>query len=601
MLYKVTKKNYIFIIMISVFICALKPNNSQANNSNEDNYTLEIKLNEAPKELEKSLKLWQDKINNRPAPSEAEESYFNYRFEQDRILLNKFLESEGYYKAKIESSFNTIDHKADFIINIGEKYLFDKVVILPISTHKNKIITPEIKDLNVKSNQIAKTSKVIADESYIEKWIEKKNCLFEYKVTHQATINHLTNRVNITYSITYSRESTYGDITFSGSKTIDELYLISLLPIKTGECFKRSELNNSKLSLRKSNLLDSIKLILPNSPNANGSVPLKFIVTDKPPRTIKFGSNYSTDIGAGISAGWEHRNILSHGETISTHLSLADIERKFEVDLEKPFFIRSDQKLKLSSSIRKEDNEAYHSNGFGASGSVERSYNDKWIAGIGTKYDFEHIIDQDNDENTMLLSTPIFASQDKRDNIIDPQNGWTLNFSTAPGFDTIDTSTSFIKNYTNGTYYSTISESNRSVLALRATFGSIIGASSNTIPATERFYGGGGGSIRGYGYQKVSPLDDQNDPLGGRSLVELSTELRFRIANDYGVVPFIDCGSAFTSNFPESHNNLLCGAGIGLRYYTLFGPLRIDLAAPLNKRSGIDDPFQFYFSIGQAF
>lgn len=590
------------MILIITFIVYFQSANSEATDKDKTNCILrvKVKLNHSPKELEDALKKWEDKLNSRTLPTEVEDNYFSYRLSQDHILLNNFLESEGYYQAKIQSSFDINNNQENFIVNITEAYLFGEVKILTQGVAKNKIIVPDIKNLNAKTNQIAKTSNVLKDEELVEKWIEKNNCLFEYKIIHQAILNHITKRVNITYYVTYSMDASFGDITFSGSNTIDELYLTSLLPIKKGECFKRSELNSAKSALRKSNLIDKIEVKLPVSPDLDGLVPVEFSVTDKPPHTVKFGASYSTDLGAGISAGWEHRNIMSHGESLYTSLSITEIERKFETDLVKPFFIRSDQKLKLSSYISKENNDAYRSTGLGISGRVERDLGNKWLVGVGTKYNFEHVIDQDNDEKIMLISLPIFASQDRRDNILDPQNGWTLNFINSPGFDTIDIKTSFVKNYAIGSYYIPLSNSN-SVLALKTSLGSITGASSTTIPATERFYAGGASSIRGYGYQMVGPLDNDQKPMGGRSLIEISSELRFRISDDYGAVTFMDCGNSFKSKFPEISYKLLCGAGIGLRYYTLFGPLRIDAARPLNKRSGIDDSFQLYFSIGQAF
>ncbi len=604
------KVSYIFItrllVSIQILLYALLPIEAAAINYDK-NYSVNIEAPNASKDLKNLLKKWQKKLNDKNTKHEIEINNFSYRFNQDHLLLKQLLESEGYYQPEIKANFNEEKNQADFVVIDEAPYLFGKIEIainghVVEATDKLEINVPEIKVLNSQSNQRAIIFKVKSDEEYIKEWVEKNNCLFTYSISHKAVINHLTHRISITYSIDYmGNKITYGDIRFSNLKTIDELYLVSLLPIKKGECFKRSSLNNAKVSLRKTKLIDSIEMILPKSPNSDGSVPIKFVVTEGPHRTVKFGANYSTDIGVGISTGWEHRNFLSHGEKIYADLSIAEIEQKLAVELEKPFFIRPDQKLKISGSIEKEDKKAYKNKGMGISGIIERDYGNKWIAGTGTKYEFAHTIDQNNDDKTMLLSVPIFASQDKRNNLLDPQRGWTVKFSVTPAFDTLDTSTSFIKNYVNVTYYTPTFNSDKSTLALRVAFGSITGASSNTVPATERFYGGGSGSIRGYAYQLVGPLDKDNKPLGGRSLIELSTELRFRVLNDYGVVPFADCGGSFASKFPNSKEKILCGAGMGLRYYTLFGPIRVDFAKPLNKRAGIDAPFQLYFSIGQSF
>ena len=139
------------------------------------------------------------------------------------------------------------------------------------------------------------------------------------------------------------------------------------------------------------------------------------------------------------------------------------------------------------------------------------------------------------------------------------------------------------------------------MLAGRLSLGSILGGGDTfDIPADKRFYAGGGGSIRGYAYQSVGPRNRDNDPTGGKSLFEGSVEGRIRIGQQFGVVPFIDFGTVFDKSVPTFDETVRFGAGIGGRYYSPFGPIRLDVAVPLNRDKG-DDPFALYVSIGQAF
>ena len=142
-------------------------------------------------------------------------------------------------------------------------------------------------------------------------------------------------------------------------------------------------------------------------------------------------------------------------------------------------------------------------------------------------------------------------------------------------------------------------------LALRGSLGSISGASATSLPANLRFYAGGGGSVRGYSYQSLSPRFN-GTPIGGASLVELSTELRVRFTETLGGVVFVDGGNAYTDSVPTFGKSLYYGAGVGLRYYSPLGPLRLDVGVPLNGSnidgSGVDETgIQFYVSLGQAF
>jgi translocation and assembly module TamA len=140
----------------------------------------------------------------------------------------------------------------------------------------------------------------------------------------------------------------------------------------------------------------------------------------------------------------------------------------------------------------------------------------------------------------------------------------------------------------------------RVVLAGRTAVGTIFGATRDQIPADERFYAGGGGSVRGFGFQLAGELDDDDDPLGGRSLLELSGEVRVRITDTIGAVAFVDAGSAFQSSVPDFDEELRVGVGPGLRYFSPIGPVRLDVGFPLNRRD-VDDAFQIYISLGQAF
>ena len=149
----------------------------------------------------------------------------------------------------------------------------------------------------------------------------------------------------------------------------------------------------------------------------------------------------------------------------------------------------------------------------------------------------------------------------------------------------------------DGSFYQPVTP--KVVVAGRVRLGTIVGASRDQIAPSRRFYAGGGGSVRGYGYQRVGPRDPVfNDPIGGRSLAEFALEARVRFGN-WGIVPFLDAGNISTSPLPRL-DNLQVGAGVGVRYHTRFGPIRVDVGTPLNPRPG-DGRVAVYVSLGQAF
>ncbi len=195
-----------------------------------------------------------------------------------------------------------------------------------------------------------------------------------------------------------------------------------------------------------------------------------------------------------------------------------------------------------------------------------------------------------------ILALPAQVQFDRSDSLLDPTRGYRLKLSLSPETSVHGGINPYARAQLEGDYYNHVSSS--LVLAGRARVGSILGISRDELAPSRRYYGGGGGSVRGYGYQRLGPFDPQGNPVGGRSFNEFSLEARYRFG-DFGIVPFFDGGNAYESSRP-GFNDLRYGAGIGGRFYTNFGPFRADIATPLNKRKG-DGKVALYISIGQAF
>ncbi|MBF0214702.1 MAG: BamA/TamA family outer membrane protein, partial [Magnetococcales bacterium] len=178
---------------------------------------------------------------------------------------------------------------------------------------------------------------------------------------------------------------------------------------------------------------------------------------------------------------------------------------------------------------------------------------------------------------------------------------WRFSTELAQHVAVTGTHVTFLRFNNKGSRYYTWPDNPRLVLAGRAELDITLGAEQQEIPADSRLYAGGGASLRGYAQQMAGPLDEAGKPLGGQSLLALGMEARYRITDTIGVVGFVDSGRAYATALPSSGVELLHGFGAGLRYQTAIGPLRLDVAAPLERRSDLDAPWQLYMSIGQAF
>jgi translocation and assembly module TamA len=183
---------------------------------------------------------------------------------------------------------------------------------------------------------------------------------------------------------------------------------------------------------------------------------------------------------------------------------------------------------------------------------------------------------------------------------LNPTTGYRAQLNVTPAHTFSGSHLTFSTNLLSGSTYWALGPEQRAVLAGKLALGSLDGAPLAQLPSDQRIYAGGGGSGRPYGYLMAGPLAPNNVPIGGRSSLVLNLEARIKITEAIGIVPFVDAGSNYESPLPQLGRTPLYGVGLGARYYTAFGPLRLDLATPLHKRSG-DSPIQVYISLGQAF
>jgi translocation and assembly module TamA len=201
-----------------------------------------------------------------------------------------------------------------------------------------------------------------------------------------------------------------------------------------------------------------------------------------------------------------------------------------------------------------------------------------------------------------LLGLPVFADYDSSDDLLNPTKGKRLRVDATPfvGIEDNGDVPLFTRVNATGSLYEALDADGAYVLAARARLGSVITDDVDSVPANRRLYSGGGGSVRGYAERSIGPLDENGDPIGGLSVMEVGAELRARFAGDIGGALFVEAGEVGTESWPTFEEGVQYAAGAGLRYFSPIGPIRVDLGVPLNPRDS-DDNFQIYLSIGQAY
>jgi translocation and assembly module TamA len=232
---------------------------------------------------------------------------------------------------------------------------------------------------------------------------------------------------------------------------------------------------------------------------------------------------------------------------------------------------------------------------------LRRRLTPKWVVGYGGLLEASLIEDDGVETEAYLAGIPLFAEFDDTDDLLNPTEGGRARFDVTPFTGTVDGDfTAFLNLDSRASAYWDVLDDDIYVLAGRARVASIIADDVEDVPKNRLLYAGGGGSVRGYERRSVGPLDVEGDPEGGLSALEASVELRARVWGDLGAVFFVDAGSVSQESYPDFEEGVQVAAGTGIRYHSPAGPIRLDVAFPINRRDE-DDFFQLYFSIGQAF
>lgn len=549
-------------------------------------------LLELAKEMEETAKIYQTGNQIAYWENEAKKSFY------------KLLHSQGYYSSSIDVEINS--KKANsiiFHINSWQRYTIDNVTIKHTPESNKDILMLDVNSLKLKSTQFAVAEDILMAQQNLLKFIENNNCLLSLSISHEATINHIDNKVAIAFLVDAGPSATVENVNFTGLKTVNTDYARKIVGLKDGQCFKTSYITKSRGFLQKSGLFASTTPTIPKTTNADGSVPIIFNLTERKPRSLKAGAVYGTDLGLGAKLGWEHRNSFGSGEKMDATLFGNKKEQIFNVDYTQPFYKRDDQTLKLAFTFENQKSKAFDSKEGAVSGFIEREFSDKWTGGFGSKLSQAKIkkAGDGKSHHFSLLSTPIFVTNDTRNNVLAPRKGHEIKMEAAPFFSLRSKEKPFFKTQISGSTYFIVPIKSKPIVAVRAATGSILGVQAARIPHTERFFVGGSNSLRGYAYQLAGDLDAQKRPIGGRSFLESTVELRLNLTDTIGMVGFLDSGFAYKSLTPRRDQKLLRGAGFGLRYITDFGPIRADIGFPLKRRKFIDDAFQLYFGIGQTF
>jgi translocation and assembly module TamA len=526
------------------------------------------------------------------------------------------LRSEGYYAYIVEA--DVADEEDDEVaprpvvrIAPGPRFILVEPDVEWIGTAPE----PPVREageaaIDLELGQAGRAADVLGAEGRVVAAIQQRGHADAKAEPREVVVDHADQTVHPTFRIAAGPLVKLNGVEVTTAGRTNPEWVARLAPWSEGEVYDPADVAELERRLLDTGVYDSVTVALqtPDKLTADGFRPVLVSLADRPPRTIEVGVGYSTSEGVGLDARWTRYNRLRRADTLQVTARLAQIEQRLEGRVILPHWRRPQRTLTLVSAVFNEETDAYDQTGLSASADLTRRYGKTSYVTFGAAVDLARTaekVEVNNvtvigDERDTITATLLAAfALDRSDDPLDPKTGWRLEARTEPTLVAGDTSLGYLRSVAQGSAYFPFGEEARTVAAGRLRLGTIIGGDIPGVPAGRRFYAGGGGSVRGYSYQAIGPRLPDNTPQGGLSLFEASAEIRHELNDKWGVVGFLDAGAVGTHSTPTG-DDYSVGAGLGVRYDLGFGPIRADIAVPLDKREG-DPAFQIYLSIGQSF
>lgn len=551
------------------------------------------------------------------------------RARTDRELLVNILRINGYYDAQVYQSLGGLSASAEgeangpidvekvvvrFDIQPGPQYRFGALAFGDLAaTGANFTALRAAFKLN--PGDAVNSDRIVAERLNLQTALGETGYAFAKVGEPDLLIDHERREGDLTVPVTPGGVYRIGQVHSSREKFLSSRHLDLIARFDSGDTFKRSELDDLRQAILATSLVSSVTVETRETKkpagNEPGVVDVDVSLTPAPLRTIAGLLGYSSGEGFRAEAQWEHRNFFPPEGMLRVRAVAGTQEQLAGVTFRRNNFLKRDLVLNADLYARSQRSAAFQARTISLTAGLERQttllFQKPWIFAGGIEIlatgerDAAAILADEPRTTYFIGALPLRLAYDGSDSLLDPNRGFRVGLRASPEISVQDgNKSSYGKLQFDASYYQPVGE--KLVIASRVRLGTIIGTGIENIAPSRRFYAGGGGSVRGYGYQQIGPRDELNEPSGGRALSEFSLEARVKtglLGGAVSVVPFVDAGAVDTTTTPRL-SDLKIGVGIGIRYQTNFGPIRIDVGTPLNPSRG-DSRIGVYVALGQAF
>jgi translocation and assembly module TamA len=533
------------------------------------------------------------------------------RAREDEALAVRLLRSEGYYDAVAASAIEQlVDQPGRLRVTItvaaGARYNLGAIAISGADTQPPGM--PR-RFLPLETGNPIRAADVEAAEANVLLRLPQEGYPFPELGLRDIVLDPETHVGDYTLPLNPGPRARFAGFTTEGDLAFDADHVGVLARFRRGDLYDRRKVDDLREAMVATRLFSTVSAepVLTGESAEDGAQYVNILVRQDagPARSLDASAGYSTGQGLRLEAAWEHRNLLRPEGALRIAAIAGTQEQNLSIRFRRNNWGRRDRALLLQLDTGRRDYPAFQGYTSRLYGLISRESTPIWQKRWTYAYGAEILATNENRNGNaqVSLSDAYYIGglvgqlgYDRSNSLLDPTSGFRLLARINPEASLRNGSSFYIRNLIEGSIYHPFGES--FVLAGRARFGSIFGIARDNIAPSRRLYSGGGGSVRGFGYQELGPRDAQNVPLGGRGLSEFSIEGRYRFGN-YGAVAFVDAGQVTESQYPD-FSDMRFGVGVGGRVYTSFGPIRLDVATPIGRRKG-EALVTVYVSIGQAF
>ena len=525
------------------------------------------------------------------------------------------LYAEGYYSGTLSITVDGVEAANiaplaapesidEIIITVtpGEQFRFGDVRFAPLPP---ATVLPE----NLGPRRTARSGRIQdATGLAISSWRDLG--FAQARVADQSILaRHEARRLDVSVTLDPGPRLRFGQLEVTGTNRVSDERVRQIAGLPVGEVYSPDDLETAERRLRRTGTFESVSLTESQTIVNGDTLPIQAQLSDARLRRLGVGIEVSTVEGLTLSSFWLHRNFLGGAERFRADAEVAGIagetggiDYRLGVTFTRPATFGPDTAYFLDGEISREDEPEFLIDKISVETGFSRILSDDLTvrAGVGLLRAREET-DLETRSYT-LLTLPLDATYDRRDVPADATEGYYIDVNATP-FISVDGDIAGARFFGDARGFVTLDERRRVTLAARAQVGSVLGADRTEAPADFLFYSGGGGTVRGQPYQSLgieSVINGEAVTTGGASFVGAQLETRLSVTDAIALVGFYDVGYVGASSSLGEDGDWHAGAGLGLRYDTGIGPIRLDLATPA---SGDDagQSLQVYIGIGQAF